>query len=237
MDTVYFPEVRSEMYEIGKMNRQMADIIFQESKLGNVVSGGDKPVTGEVYFSAVNEIFKILLDDEKYLSATIRNFESKEHHIVQPQKEEGEVPGIEKKTLEVMKKILHSSRRLLFENPDGLFEVKKWNPDNASLSMENFMDSISKEVGRCILGEDPIPGFMILYKTGKYNDIVSLLEEIPHKPSILDLKITVPIYAQWDTLGNPIDSISTYVLLSIFCTRLKVESYVLHLYSSIWSYS
>lgn len=224
------------MYEIGKMNRQMANIIFQESGLGNVVSGEDKPVTGEMYFSAVNTIFKILLDDEKYLKAVI-NFETKEHNSVQPQKEPERVPGMESKPLEVIKKILHSSKCLLFENPDGLFEIKGWNPNNASVSTENFMDSISKEVGKSILGDDCIPGFMILYKTGKYHDITSLIEEIPDSLPILNLKITVPIYAQWGTLRNPSTNIATYVLLVIFCTRLKIESYVLHLYSSIWSYS
>ncbi|AFN82975.1 hypothetical protein EROM_050420 [Encephalitozoon romaleae SJ-2008] len=224
------------MCEIGKMNKEIANIIFQESGLGNVVSGEDKPVTGETYFSAVNTIFEILLDDEKYLKAVI-NFETKEYNSAHPQKESERVPGMESKTLEVMKQVLHSSKRLLFENPDGLFEIKRWNPNNVPVSMENFMDSISREVGKSILGDDCIPGFMILYKTGKYHDITSLIEEIPDSSAILGLKITVPIYARWGTLRNPTTNIATYVLLTIFCIRLKIESYVLHLYSSIWSYS
>ncbi|KAL7345831.1 hypothetical protein P7C64_05s1g06980 [Encephalitozoon intestinalis] len=234
IDIFYFGKINHGMYEIGQMDRQVAGVAFQNCRLGNIVSGEDKPVTGEMYFSAVNTVFEILIDNEEYLKTTIRDLASGKRNAAQSQDEAKRLAEIESRIFQTMKEILRFSKSLLFESPRGLSEVIGWNLNDVLESQEDFMELISKEVGRCILGGDNIPGFMALHKTDKYNEIVSLVGTIPIRQSLLNLKITAPVYTQWGIQG-PSCSIITYVLLVVFCTRLKVEPYVLRQYSSIYS--
>lgn len=224
---VYFPETGGAMYEIGSMDRQAANTAFQNSGLRNIVYDGHVPVTGEMYFSAVSTIFRTLLENEEYLRIAIRDPAANQNGASQAEEEAGQRSWMENKVVVAMREVLGASRELLFERPDGLSEAIGNVRDNGSASWDSFTESIARETVRCVLGGDSIPGFMVYYKIGKYHDISSLVESFVDVSGFLGLRIVVPIHAGWETVKDPVCDIATYVLLVIFCIRLKVESHVL----------
>ncbi|KAH9412314.1 hypothetical protein HK407_01g02090 [Ordospora pajunii] len=213
--------------DIGAMDKSIANQEFSNA-FGETTDTGQRRVNGEVYFTAVKIIFGILLqDDNGYLKEVIKDIPNAPLHFTQTESDANLEQSIEDKLLGMIKQIITSLQKILFDDPNGLKTIlEPYTNDNDNGNEDMATQKIPRELGKGLLAMDSIPAFLIRYGIGNYQHIIAISDQIKAKDKILTLEITVPMYKGWKNTGNPTCCITTYILYAIFCIRFKAEPYV-----------